>query len=1021
VAGIGTGTRGTVFFDGFVSHRDTYIGLDGGALPAPSKTDALFSDGFEAGNFSAWSSSTTDGGHLSVTTTAAIVGSKGMQAYINDNNALYVTDNNPFSETHYRARFYYDPNNIVMASANVFTLFDASNRSGTQQMSVEFGRTASDFQVRAGIRNDAGTWSYLSYTNLMDGPHAFEIEWKAATASGANNGYLTLWMDGTQLGSLTGIDNDAALIDSARWGGVSGIDSGTRGTVYFDGFVSQRESYVGLDGGALPAPSKTDNLFGDGFESNNLSAWSGSTTDGGHLSVTSAAAIFGSKGLNVYINDNNSLYVTDITPFEESHYRAHFHFKPNGITMATNDAHYIFYALDRSNTVQERIEFGKSSTGYQVRAGVLAGGSWTTTAWYAITNAAHYIETDWQASTASSSPYNGVFTLWIDGTQKATYTNLNTYNKTIDYAQLGGVSGIDTGTRGTEFMDAFDSHRSSYIGTSLTMAPVPESQGTLVLAVYHPESLPELVSQPKASTGGKMASLEAAVPGLRLPVIVKADQLVGLNIAYTYDPLGRLTGANYSDGSFFHYSYDAVGNRLSQTTQVGTVNYVYDDANRLASVGGVSYTWDANGNLLSDGASTYAYDHANRLKSLVQGNNTYSYAYNGLGNRVSQTLNAGTPTVYVLDQAVGLVQILSDGGYTYLYGNDRIAQQSTEDTEYFLTDALGSVRQLTNSEGEITLNRSYDPYGNVLASEGSGESVFAFTGEQMDSYSKLLFLRARYYSLSTGRFMSRDSWQGDTNQPMSYNAWLYGYANPMRYADPTGLITSGPEDTAATSTLNEIKLRFGISIVKDWGNFCYMSHCGWQDGNWNSPNEIDFVKNALNLMSTKMGGDSKVRYALDGIKVMKWKDSGLSWTQPTFLGPLFGERSWVPPYLGIVILTDPGLFSTKNKDWIEYIIIHEFGHAWDFRTGERLSIGMAVSIGTMVRSKTSCGITWDIGNSTELPPGYLKDPYAGTSKWEDWAEAFANTIDPYYTTAKGYQPLGPIRQKYVEDQIKALP
>jgi RHS repeat-associated protein len=253
-----------------------------------------------------------------------------------------------------------------------------------------------------------------------------------------------------------------------------------------------------------------------------------------------------------------------------------------------------------------------------------------------------------------------------------------------------------------------------------------------------------------------------------------------------------VAAANYSDGTFFHYTYDEVGNRLSMTTQLGTVNYVYDDANRLASVGGVSYTWDNNGNLLSDGTSTYSYDHANRLKSVVQGSNTYTYSYNGMGNRVSQTLNAGTPTVYVLDQAAGLVQVLSDGSYTYLYGNDRLAQQSTSATEYFLTDALGSVRQLTNSDGEITLNRSYDPYGNVLASSGDGESVFAFTGEQVDSYSGLLNLRSRMYSLSIGRFMSRDTWPGDLNQPISYNAWLYGNSNPIKYVDSSGNVPICP-------------------------------------------------------------------------------------------------------------------------------------------------------------------------------------------------------------------------------------
>jgi YD repeat-containing protein len=86
---------------------------------------------------------------------------------------------------------------------------------------------------------------------------------------------------------------------------------------------------------------------------------------------------------------------------------------------------------------------------------------------------------------------------------------------------------------------------------------------------------------------------------------------------YTYDPLYRLAGATYSSGEFFEYTYDAVGNRLSETTHLGTATYTYDNANRLADVNGVAYTWDDNGNLLSDGVNTYTYDDANRLTSVV--------------------------------------------------------------------------------------------------------------------------------------------------------------------------------------------------------------------------------------------------------------------------------------------------------------------------------------------------------------------------------------------------------------------
>jgi hypothetical protein len=39
----------------------------------------------------------------------------------------------------------------------------------------------------------------------------------------------------------------------------------------------------------------------------------------------------------------------------------------------------------------------------------------------------------------------------------------------------------------------------------------------------------------------------------------------------------------------------------------------------------------------------------------------------------------------------------------------------------------------------------------------------------------------------TGRFISHDTWSGDANMLMSYNAWLYGYRNPVRYVDESGL------------------------------------------------------------------------------------------------------------------------------------------------------------------------------------------------------------------------------------------
>ncbi len=254
------------------------------------------------------------------------------------------------------------------------------------------------------------------------------------------------------------------------------------------------------------------------------------------------------------------------------------------------------------------------------------------------------------------------------------------------------------------------------------------------------------------------------------PALIGAQSLVvSKSITYTYNPL----------------------NRLSETACIGasctptTTNYVYDNANRLTSVGGVSYTWDDNGNLLDDSAHTYVYDHANRLKAVSNQQSAVSYGYNGLGDRLQQTVNSAT-TNYTLDLNAGLPQVLSDGTDTYLYGAGRIAQQSAAGKQYFLGDALGSVRQLADSGGAVSLARSYQPYGKLLASDGSGTTSYGFTGKFTSYFNELVYLRSRWYSPQIGRFSTRDSWQGDYTRPISLNKWNYAYANPVLYTDPSG-------------------------------------------------------------------------------------------------------------------------------------------------------------------------------------------------------------------------------------------
>jgi RHS repeat-associated protein len=259
---------------------------------------------------------------------------------------------------------------------------------------------------------------------------------------------------------------------------------------------------------------------------------------------------------------------------------------------------------------------------------------------------------------------------------------------------------------------------------------------------------------------------------------------IARTIVYTYDNLSRLTEAGYSTGESFAYSYDDRGNRIQQIINGQTTGYTYDDANRLTAVNGQTYSWDDNGNLLSDGARTYAYGTSNRLTSVISGAVTTQFEYNGDGDRIAQVIG-GSRTDYRLDP-VGLSEVLVEttGGQSNYYLSG-LAQYSSSGAEYFAHDRLGSIRHLVAPDGGLNLTQSFDPFGNLLAQEGTSRSIFGYAGEQTDP-TGLIFLRARYYDPAVGRFLSADTIIPDPLRSVGWNRYAYVENNPIRYTDPSG-------------------------------------------------------------------------------------------------------------------------------------------------------------------------------------------------------------------------------------------
>jgi len=106
--------------------------------------------------------------------------------------------------------------------------------------------------------------------------------------------------------------------------------------------------------------------------------------------------------------------------------------------------------------------------------------------------------------------------------------------------------------------------------------------------------------------------------------------------------------------------------------------------------------------------------------------------------------------------------------------------------QFYLTDALNSVVNLTNNSGAVQARYQYDAWGNKRNEVGSSWNRFGFTGHEHDEETGLIYAKARFYDPDTGRFLGEDAWEGDVMLPPSLHKYLYAYQNPTVYWDPDG-------------------------------------------------------------------------------------------------------------------------------------------------------------------------------------------------------------------------------------------
>jgi RHS repeat-associated protein len=335
---------------------------------------------------------------------------------------------------------------------------------------------------------------------------------------------------------------------------------------------------------------------------------------------------------------------------------------------------------------------------------------------------------------------------------------------------------------------------------NLTQTLLPASNGYTETRTY--DRAGRLTEVKNANANSTLSDFAYTLDAIGNPTSAVETGATPGTTTYTYDANDRLASVCYQSGCpgqndpYVRWTYDQVGNRLTETRPSGTTNYTYNNNDEVMSAGSTSYTYDHNGNETGAGSRTFSYNVANELTSAGDGSTTTTYTYDGDGSRLQAATGsqASQQTNYLWDTSQHLPQIAleRDGNNTllrrYIYGVRRISMTSGGNSYYYAYDGLGSVANMTSSTGATEWTYHYDPFGvsrsTTQNDPNAAGNPMQFAGEYLDA-TGLYNLRARQYDSTTGRFLSIDP--VEQQGALRDSSYAYAADRPTILIDPSGM------------------------------------------------------------------------------------------------------------------------------------------------------------------------------------------------------------------------------------------
>jgi RHS repeat-associated protein len=253
---------------------------------------------------------------------------------------------------------------------------------------------------------------------------------------------------------------------------------------------------------------------------------------------------------------------------------------------------------------------------------------------------------------------------------------------------------------------------------------------------------------------------------------------------FGYDAADQLRSATVTNSgtliNSFEYTYDPIGNRLSE--QVGASNHTasYNALNQLSTGTG------------SGDSRTNEWDAKDRLVAVNSGNQRIEFTYDGLSRLASlRLLTNGAPASFrrfVWCENLICEERDAAGAVTKRHFDQgmKIEVGGNAGSYFYTRDHLGSIRELTDSGGAVRARYDYDPFGRRILLAGDVEADFGLAGMFWSPEAGLAVTRFRIYDPELGRWLSRDP-LGMAEARQGPNLYAYVANNPLNLVDPLGL------------------------------------------------------------------------------------------------------------------------------------------------------------------------------------------------------------------------------------------